>query len=204
MTPELRREKIGQLNGIALAQGYLTQAQYQELVELQGAERTAEEYPEGGYSEEPPDYEALEPRAHHIDRIYGPGSYTAFSELENRSKHYLYQIYCWTNDNYDHGYPSETASWFVHYDTLKDCIDHVGGPSRTGFNGCQVDVYLNDVLVEKPEDFYPQVSDEQKLKNAFHQIENITSWYYAEPTEVRAGDALSLISSVLEEHSRVK
>jgi hypothetical protein len=47
-----------------------------------------------------------------------------------------------TNDNYDVGYPSEYASWYCRYATVKDAVKSVG-VCRYGFAGCKVDVFLD-------------------------------------------------------------
>lgn len=49
---------------------------------------------------------------------------------------------CWTNDNRDQGYPSETASWDVHYHTVDEALKRTGRSHR-GWIGSIVTVYLD-------------------------------------------------------------
>jgi|GEM_PF-4941853 len=53
-----------------------------------------------------------------------------------------YLVEEWTNDDEDHGYPNEEASWYAVYPTLKATIKHCG-VSRIGVSGVQVTVSLN-------------------------------------------------------------
>lgn len=54
----------------------------------------------------------------------------------------------WTNDNLDHGQPSEEADWPVSYPDVAKAIQTTGG-THVGCNGCQVNVYLDGNLVDR-------------------------------------------------------
>ncbi len=55
---------------------------------------------------------------------------------------------CATNDNLDHGYPSESARWEVRYRDYAQMLKLTGG-SHVGCIGCQVRVFLDGKAVKK-------------------------------------------------------
>lgn len=54
----------------------------------------------------------------------------------------------WTNDNLDHGQPSEDASWEVSYRDRARALQATGG-THVGVVGCQVSVYLDGKKVDR-------------------------------------------------------
>lgn len=54
----------------------------------------------------------------------------------------------WTNDDEDKGYPTEEARWDLEFKSLAAALSHTGG-TRTGCNGCSVEVSLDGVLIDE-------------------------------------------------------
>jgi hypothetical protein len=51
-------------------------------------------------------------------------------------------VHSMTNDDEDKGYPTEDAEWTLTYPNL-EAAKKIVGVSRTGFNGCKVEVFLD-------------------------------------------------------------
>jgi len=69
----------------------------------------------------------------------------------------------WTNDNLDHGYPSEEASWRNVHKSIVSALKCTGG-SRQGI-GCRVIVTLNgdEISDEKAKELIKKAKGEQKI-----------------------------------------
>lgn len=61
----------------------------------------------------------------------------------------------WTNDNLDHGQPSEDATWDVRYKDREHALRSTGG-THVGVIGCQVRVYIDGVELDRDGKTVPQ------------------------------------------------
>lgn len=56
----------------------------------------------------------------------------------------------YTNDDYDLGYPTESARWEVTYPSLEAALDRVGA-TRYGYLGTRVEVFINGEIYPETE-----------------------------------------------------
>ena len=57
-------------------------------------------------------------------------------------------VHVWTDDNFDLGYPTETATWDLHYASFADALRYTGG-TRTSLYGQPIDVFVNGILIDR-------------------------------------------------------
>ena len=57
-------------------------------------------------------------------------------------------VHVWTDDNFDLGYPTETATWDLHYTSFADALRYAGG-TRTSLYGQPIDVVCNGMLIDR-------------------------------------------------------
>lgn len=52
------------------------------------------------------------------------------------------EVFAWTNDDQDRGYPNDDAGWAMDFDTVEQALKHTG-TSRVGISGVRVTVTLD-------------------------------------------------------------